>query len=111
MAALLAGQSVSEVAKAYNIPRGTVGRWSSECERPIETNRNTKKEIGGLILDYLRQVLATLTAQQQVFGDESWLRKQPASELAVLHGVSADKAFRLLEAFKSEPETEDDAVP
>lgn len=105
MAAMLAGQSVSEVARAYNIPRGTVARWSQQVDRSgYETDRNTKKEIGDLILAYLKTTLQTLAAQQRVFADEKWLRQQPASELAVLHGVSADKAIRLLEALAESEE-------
>jgi transposase-like protein len=109
LAALLAGQSISQASEQFGIPLGTVNAWSSRQRpqmQPNAPNALVKKEMGDLILEYLRQVLTTLTAQQRVFADEEWLRKQPASELAVLHGVSADKAFRLLEAFKPEP-TED----
>ena len=99
MAAMLAGQSVSEVAKAYGIPRGTVCYWSAQMDRSAyQSCPSTKKEIGDLILAYLKVTLETLAVQQRVFADEKWLRLQPASELAVLHGVSADKAIRLLEA-------------
>lgn len=99
MAALLAGQSVSQAAKAYSIPRGTVGRWSAE----IETERYRKKaEIGELLIEYLKEGLTTLREQVKVFRDEAWLKEQSASELAVLHGVIADKQIRLLEALADE---------
>ena len=107
MAALLAGQSVRETAKAYRIPHSTVAGWSATMNRKQATDPDTKKEIGGLILEYLREVLATLIAQQKVFRDETWLRKQPASEAAVLHGVLADKGIRLLEALAGDDESEE----
>ena len=104
LAALLAGQSITQVAQQYNIPRGTVGRWSAERDQTLdETSRNTKKEIGDLLLDYLKTTLTSLKSQAEVFGDKEWLKKQPAQELAVLHGVSTDKAIRLLEALADSP--------
>jgi hypothetical protein len=47
---------------------------------------------------YLNEALETLAAQQIFFRNPEWLAKQPASDLAVLHGVSADKVIRILEA-------------
>lgn len=97
MAALLSGQSISQVAEQYRIPRGTVSRWSASIG--IEAERTNKKaQIGELLIDYLAANLRTLRAQMEVFSDAEWLKKQGASELAVLHGVMADKSIRLLEA-------------
>lgn len=106
MAALLVGQSISQVAKAYSIPRGTVGRWSAELE--IERNRK-KAEIGELLVEYLKEGLTTLREQVKVFRDETWLKEQSASELAVLHGVIADKQIRLLEALADEDPADESA--
>jgi len=61
-------------------------------------------ELGELIVGYLRENLATLASQARDFRDTEWLKKQPASEAAVLHGVLTDKAIRLLEALAVEPE-------
>ena len=105
MAALLAGQSVSEVAAAYKIPEGTVRSWCTRV-RAAEI----RPEIGELLVVYLRENLVTLAQQQAVFRDVAWLKEQGASELAVLHGVLTDKAIRLLEALgnASAPSTTDD---
>ena len=104
MAALLAGQSVSKVAKEYRIPRGTVGRWSSELRRSTKHFEEEKKEeIGDLLMGYLEENLRTLVVQSQVFGDPDWVREQDAQELAVLHGVLADKTIRILEAISLDP--------
>lgn len=110
MAALLAGQSISAVAREYGLPKGTVGGWKQQALReaqPTASQAAAKRErIGGLIVDYLEQALETLRAQARTFADESWLRKQDASELAVLHGVLADKTIRILEALAESPHDE-----
>ena len=111
MAALLTGQSISSVAKEYKIPEGTVKRWSASNRPAIEPDRTAKKEIGELIVGYVQDLLFTLRAQQAVFRDETWLRKQSASEVAVLHGVLADKGIRLLEALAGDPEPNTAGTP
>ena len=105
MAALLAGQSVSAVASEYKVPRGTIARWRAAAADIIETERAQKStSIDELLRGYLEANLTALREQTKVFSDERWLKKQDASEVAVLHGVLADKAVRLLEAFGGEPE-------
>lgn len=96
MAALMAGQSVSEVARDYEIPKGTVSSWKKRLK--IADNATQKKEIGELLIDYLKTNLTTLKIQSEMFANVTWLKKQPAGELAVLHGVITDKTVRLLEA-------------
>lgn len=101
MAALLTGQSVSTVANEYKIPASTIRSWKSRQENgsSVATVATQKKEeIGDLLLAYLQTMLGTLRVQAEHFGDKVWLEKQGANELAVLHGVSTDKAIRLLEA-------------
>jgi transposase-like protein len=108
MAALLTGQSVSSVAKEYNIPRGTVAMWSANRNRSINSNKEeTRQRIGELLLGYLEAALLALNAQVQVFSETDYLRKQPANEAAVLHGVIADKTIRLLEALAREEDADD----
>lgn len=106
LAALMAGQSVGEVSREYDIPEGTIKSWRSRNQvsqmrrdaMADAADATPKKEIGELLLDYLRTNLETLKAQAEVFADKEWLTKQDASSLAVLHGVMTDKAVRLLEA-------------
>jgi transposase-like protein len=104
MAALLAGQSVSSVAKEYDIPKGTVSGWRKRARTFVKGGRATPdpkkgERVGDLLLEYLEANLTTLKQQVIAFGDADWLRKQTASDAAVLHGVMTDKAVRLLEAF------------
>lgn len=98
MAALLTGQSISQVAKEYKIPRGTVAAWASQTGRQQLVATTKKERIGELLVEYLEASLTTLRKQVEYFSDDKWLYKQTASEAAVLHGVIADKAVRLLEA-------------
>ena len=62
MAALLTGQSVSEVAAEYEVPLGTVKSWKSrQSGSPVATVATEKsEEIGTLLLGYLRSSLKTL---------------------------------------------------
>ena len=96
MAALLAGQGVAEIADEYNIPPATIRTWRSRQD--ITVSEEVADRIGYLLLEYLEANLETLKAQTRHFADPRWLSKQQAQELAVLHGVMADKAIRLLEA-------------
>lgn len=108
MAALLAGQSFSEVARAFSIPIGTLKSWKQRDVAGLDASRESpdasakRSRIGELLLDYLVTTLETLKAQQVVFRDTEWLKQQSAGELAVLHGVSVDKAVRLLEGLADE---------
>lgn len=112
MAALLTGQSVSAVAREYNIPKGTVNGWKRQAasfvmSRGVATVATQKREqIGELLFDYLHAMLMTLRVQAEHFGDKTWLTGQHADSLAVLHGVSADKVVRLLEAITSSEATD-----
>lgn len=94
MAALLTGQSVGQIAKEYNLPESTIRDW----KRQSADDPTPKKEIGQLVLEYLQANLEALKAQTIMFRDMTWLAKQNAADIAVLHGVMTDKAIRLLEA-------------
>ncbi len=111
MAALLAGQSLNSVADEYQIPRGTVATWKRNARAGVyEQDQPQKKKIGDLLLAYVETNLIALEAQARAFSDETWLRNQPASEAAVLHGVMTDKAIRLLEAFGKADDNNTDAA-
>jgi transposase-like protein len=102
MSALLQGQSVSSVAREYSIPKGTASDWKraaqQQAEGAVAGDPTQKEQIGALLLEYLGASLTALAAQAKLFADPEWLKKQEASQLAVLHGVQTDKAVRLLEA-------------
>lgn len=113
MAALLTGQSVGSIAEQYHLPPGTVSSWKTRASgvqsvADVAEVANQKREIGDLVLTYLKANLQTLHNQVRLFGDQEWLRQQPAGEVAVLHGVLTDKAIRLLEALASSAGQEQD---
>jgi transposase-like protein len=102
LAALLAGQSVTAVAAEYKVARETVRKWrrAAGMDAGSVVSQQKKADIGDLVASYLRELLQTLAVQQRHFRDKAWLGQQSAADLAVLHGVSADKAFRILEAIR-----------
>lgn len=148
IAALLQGQSVHEVAKAYSLSPRTVRQWrknegyegadgqlavpappqkaakggeaasaGGEAALAIEEVEAIRAATGrgdvqGLVEAYLGEILVTLRIQARQFAEPAWLARQPAADLAVLHGVVADKAFRILAALEDagEPATDEPAA-
>jgi len=105
LAALLAGQGVSEVAATYKLPSGTVKSWLNRLKvaTPVASVASEERAaIGDLLTGYLTETLAALRAQSKVFADPAWLKQQTAADAAVLHGVMTDKSVRLLEALGAE---------
>lgn len=108
LAAMLAGQAPAQVARALNIPVGTLHSWKSRQKNgdSLASLASEKKErIGALLLEYLETTLETLKQQQELFRDAEWLYKQSAAEVATLHGVSFDKTVRLLEGLADADDT------
>lgn len=99
MAALLAGQGVSEVAKQYHLPHSTVSRLKTQIQGKLdELGHKKRRDFGEKLADYLEANLNALTAQAKAVSDPAYIKRQAAHELATLHGVMADKGIRLLEA-------------
>lgn len=112
MAALLAGQGVNEVATRYRLDPSVVSRWKSAMPPDQLQQLATKKgeHIEGLVFDYLGANLIALKAQAHVAADETYLRRYPPQQLAVLHGVMADKAIGLLQAIAQATEDGEEAA-
>jgi transposase len=103
VAALLAGQSVSQVAKEYKLPKGTVSNWKHRKADGLlrgtsESGTQKRNDVSDLLLDLVQANLRGLIAGAGLLQDETWLRTQNAADLAVLFGVTFDKTARLLEA-------------
>lgn len=97
--------SPAAVAAKHGLKPATVRQWKSRElpeQLPIDVTLVTRKKqrIGALMLEYLEASLNALTAQAYVASDPEYINKQPASELAILHGVIADKSVRLVEALQ-----------
>lgn len=104
LAALLEGQSINSVARAYKIPPGTISNWKNRQGVPKNGIQKKSEQIGELLLNYLSTNLITLQVQSEQFRDIGWLAKQNAADAAVLHGVLTDKSMRLMEAMSSVPD-------
>jgi len=112
VADLLAGDSVTATAAAHGLPESTVRTWGQDSGIDFAELRAEKKEaLVELISAYLCENLRTLRAQSIFFRSPTWLFRQPAGELAVLHGVMADKALRILEAAAAAEPLPGDPVP
>lgn len=114
MAALLAGQRVSEIAETHNIPQQTVSRWKEALasEGVFGSGENgCKNRVSELVGEYLIEALETLRDQAKTFRDRDFLNGQPASEAAVLHGVIMDKVIRILEAAERADARQQGALP
>lgn len=102
IAALLAGQSITEVATQYDVPVGTVKSWAHRMRADKESllvTEDRAAKIGDLVFDNLEAMLKAQNAiLTHVSTEKEWLKKQDASDLAVLVGVIADKTFRILDA-------------
>jgi transposase len=99
LAALMAGQSVTDAAKQFRVSKSRVSEWKSELTRQeIEQIRTTKKErLIDLIESHLTASLKGATKVAQQADNDNWLNKQSADQLAIFYGVLSDKAFRLVE--------------
>ena len=108
VAALLAGQGVTEVAKSYSIDKSVVSRWWKAVSDEQKQQVTSKKadEFSDLLAAYLKANLNALRVQSELFADKDWLKRQNAADIAVLHGVATDKAVRLLEAAQAANEQE-----
>lgn len=98
IAALLAGQSISSVAKEYDIPKGTVSGWRNQGKGVGAVSTQKKVDIGDLLIEMLTENLKAAKQIAIAVQDEGYIKKQDASDVAVLLGVINDKAFRMLEA-------------
>lgn len=98
MAALLAGQSVNAVAKAYQIPTGTVKSWrNAETSSVQRTSYDSERMLESLICVRIEAAITTTKAMVSVFSDSEWLERQDAYGLAVAYSTIVDGASSLLQ--------------
>jgi len=113
LAAIVAGETVSAVARQFNIDRATVIRWRdasgvTRAPVPHEKQESLADAVYGLVVDNV----AALRAVASTALDPNWRRAQPAGELATFAGVLSDKTFRILAAIEAgQTNLEPDAAP
>ena len=72
-------------------------------------NGPVKKPLDQLIAEMMNQYAVALHAQSVVAADPNYIRRQKAEQLAILHGVMADKFIRILEAAEAAKPIEPEA--
>lgn len=104
IAALLAGQGVTEVARKYKLPKATVSRLKNKIAPELLEQVETEKtnSIATLIENHLSESLqAAAGLARKVRTNDEWLFRQNAADIGVLYGILTDKAIRILEAAES----------
>lgn len=103
VAAVLAGESVSSVAKQFGVSRAAIVEWRDKTGITGEVTpvaQQKKHDLGMQVYGLLEDSIAHLRFQLRVTADEEWIKRQTANDLAIYHGVIADKTVRLLAAFR-----------
>lgn len=107
LAAVLGGESMSSVSKRTGIGRNTLQRWRVEMGGNGSLIAQQKKEaIGQQLYGLLEEYIAYLRFEVRATQDQAWIRKQRAHELAIYHGVIADKSVRLAAALRPDEHPE-----
>lgn len=113
LASLLAGQSVSQVAKEYQLPVGTVASWKNRKVVVVASNASNdatdatqkSQQVGDLLYELVQTNLKGLISVAKLLTDQEWLKQQGAAELGTLAGITCDKSIRILEAMAREQQS------
>ena len=104
IARLLVGDTPTAIRKDYpNVGLQTIYTWRGELDQTV-INGNKRDRLDDLIEENLAlqlQALSNIAAQTR---RQEWLDRQSADQLAVLHGVIADKVYRILSTVSIEGE-------
>jgi len=100
VAAVVAGESLTSVARRFGVGKATVERWHREYGPVQPDNARTREEIGALVYDTVVETLRALALRTRVTGREDWVAKQSAADLASLSAIDWDRVIRVLGAFR-----------
>lgn len=93
--------SPAAVAAKYGLNPATVRKWKSREMRHLVTSVTQKSErLQVLFYEYLEANLNAQIAQAYVAAEPTYIERQPAGELATLHGVLNDKLIRAVDALR-----------
>jgi transposase len=97
-AGLLTGKSATEVAEDVGIS----GNIVRQVRRDMEKNGvKFKGHVPQLVTRALVSQLQSLERLTDRTKDEEWLKKQSGHDIAALHAVTADRAFRILDSIEN----------
>lgn len=104
----LVTMSPAAVAAKYSLNPATVRVWKAREGRSLVTAVTQKSErLQTLFYEYLEANLNAQIAQAYVSADPTYIERQPAGELATLHGVLNDKLIRAVDALRPVVTSED----
>ena len=98
LAAILSGASVSDVARAHGVDKGTVSRWAA-ANTTLATMRNRERDpetIAAAVYDLIVDHVRTMRAQLDFVTSTDYLKEQPAAAIAELFEVEGNVLLRLL---------------
>lgn len=100
--AILGGLTISQSAQKHNVPRETVRDWFAKSGHDLAALRQEKLEnSANLLAEYLELNLDAMHKQIKILSDKKWLEEADPTRItavATAHGITCDKAFRILEA-------------
>lgn len=102
-AALLLGQSASQVALQYGLHQSVVTRWQDTIITAGAVGRRDR--LSDMLMVFIEQELKSLMAISIVTSDEKWIRRQSADQLAHYVAVKSDRLMAMLAAFGRAEET------
>ncbi len=104
LAALLAGQSVTQTAKDYDLNKSVVSRWrkAMSCDTLQLIATEKERTLDELLLEHVQENLKALSSLAKTFGNPEWSKRQGAAELGVVFGIVSDKTVRILAALEPE---------
>lgn len=96
-AALLLGTPPAQVALQYGLPQNTVFQWQDTIITAGAIGRRDK--LSDQLMIFIEQELKSLMTISIITSNESWVKRQSASELAHYVAVKTDRLLLLLQAF------------
>jgi transposase-like protein len=110
VAAVLAGESISEVARRFGVDKSSVIRWAAAMQPVEPTVARTREALSELIWDAVAETLKSLIARAAVTGQADWIEKQSAADLAQLGATEWDRIIRMVSGFRP-VDDEPDGLP
>lgn len=96
VAEIMAGDSITAVAKRHKIPTSTAKTWWAE-DRPDEpTSVRTRERMVDELYDCSYECFEGIRATARLLQDPTWARTQEAAGLAALVAALGDRSLRML---------------
>jgi len=104
------GTPKHELARKYDVPRGTVQTWTRGLEPLARINPEKIDDIDTLFTDFVSETLMALRSAARLGQDQDWLRSLPPRDAYLWFGTLADKALAALSAYEAASERLNDAA-